>query len=168
MRETPQEYTRRILGNIEGQAPLAVQAATAGRLRGLIDGVSLEALRTRPAPDKWSVGEILAHLADAEIVGAFRIRFILGSPGSPIVAYDQDAWVTSGHYDRRDPRRSLEQFRVLREANLALLETLEPEQWKQYGIHSERGQESIERIVGMFAGHDLNHVTQIEMILAGC
>ena len=168
MRETPQQYTRRILGNIEGQAPLAVQAATAGRLRDLIEGVPAATLRRRPAPDKWSVSEILAHLADGEIVGAFRIRFILGSPGSPIVAYDQDAWVASGHYDRRDPRASLEQFRVVREANLALLESLEPEQWKQYGIHSERGQESIERIVHMFAGHDLNHLKQIEEILARC
>ena len=168
VRETPQEYTRRILGNIEGQAPLAVQAATAGRLRDLIEGAPAATLRRRPAPDKWSVSEILAHLADGEIVGAFRIRFILGSPGSPIVAYDQDAWVASGHYDRRDPRASLEQFRVVREANLALLESLEPEQWKQYGIHSERGQESIERIVHMFAGHDLNHLKQIEEILARC
>ena len=76
--------------------------------------------------------------------------------------------MTSGHYDTRDPRKSLEQFRVLREANLALLESLEPEQWKQYGLHSERGQESIEQIVRMFAGHDLNHVKQIEEILARC
>jgi hypothetical protein len=166
--ETPQQYTKRILGNIEGQDPLAVQAATPGTLERLIDGVPAATLRARPAPDKWSVGEILAHLADGEIVGAFRLRFILGAPGSPIVAYDQDRWVKSGHYEKRDPRKSLEQFRVLREANLALLESLEPEQWKQYGLHSERGQESIEQIVRMFAGHDLNHLKQIEEILARC
>src|SRR6185295_3472698 len=106
------------------------------------------------------------HLADGEIVGGFRMRFILGAPGAAIVAYDQDKWVTSGHYDRRDPRKSLEQFRVLRDANLALLESLEPEQWQHCGIHSERGQESIELIVRMFAGHDLNHLQQIEKILA--
>ena len=55
---------------------------------------------------------------------------------------------------------------MLREANLALLESLEPEQWTQYGIHSERGQESIEQIARMFAGHDINHLKQIEKILA--
>jgi hypothetical protein len=93
------------------------------------------------------------------------MRFILGSPGSPVVAYDQDQWVTSGHYEQRDPRKSLEQFRVLREANLALLQLLKPEQWKHYGIHSERGQESIEHIVRMFAGHDINHLRQVEKIL---
>lgn len=165
MNETPQQYTRRILGYVQGKEPLAVQAATAGTLDRLIKGVSTAQLRERPAPEKWSVSEILAHLADGEIVGGFRMRLILGSPGTPIVAYDQDRWVTSGHYDKRDPQKSVEQFRVLREANLALLESLEPEQWKHYGVHSERGQESIEHIVRMFAAHDINHLQQIEKIL---
>ena len=166
MNETTQQYTQRILSYIEGKEPLAVQAATAERLAQLIEGVSTSELRRRPAPDKWSVREIIAHLADGEIVGGFRVRFILGSPGSPVVAYDQDKWVTSGHYDKRNPQKSAELFRVLREANLALLESLEPDDWKQYGIHSERGKESIEHIVRMFAGHDVNHLRQIEKILA--
>ena len=165
MNETPQEYTRRILGYVEGRQPLAVQAATARKLDRLIKGVSTARLRKRPAPEKWSVSEILAHLADGEIVGAFRMRSILGSPGASIVAYDQDQWVTSGHYDKRDPQKSVEQFRVLREGNLALLKSLEPGQWQHYGIHSERGQESIGHIVLMFAAHDINHLRQIENIL---
>jgi DinB family protein len=166
MNETPQQYTQRILGYIDGKEPLAVQAATAKKLDRLIKGVSTARLRKRPAPDKWSVSEVIAHLVDAEIVGAFRIRLILGSPGTSIVAYDQDSWVTSGHYEKRDPRKSVEQFRVLREANLALLASLEPAQWKHYGVHSERGRESIEHIVRMFAGHDMNHLQQMEKILA--
>jgi hypothetical protein len=82
-----------------------------------------------------------------------------------VQAYDQNSWVTSGHYDKRDPKKSLEVHRVLREANLALLKSLTPNQWKQFGQHSERGQESIERIVRMLAGHDINHIRQIERIL---
>jgi hypothetical protein len=139
MNETPQQYKQRILGYVEGEEPLVVQAATAERLERLIAGLSTATLCERPDPAKWSVSEILAHLADAEIVGGFRMRFILGSPGAPIVAFDQDQWVASGHYDKRDPRKSVEQFRVLREANLA---SLEREQWEHYGIHPERGQES--------------------------
>jgi len=166
MNETPKQFMERILSYVEGQEPLAVQAATAGRLGQLIKGVSMSELRRRPAPGKWSVSEIIAHLADGEIVGGFRMRFILGAPGSSVVAYDQDKWVTSGHYDRRDPQKSVELFRVLRQANLALLDSLTPEQWKQYGIHSERGQESIEHIARFFAGHDVNHIQQIERILA--
>jgi hypothetical protein len=165
MKETPQQYTQRIVGHMEGKQPLAVQAATAKKLERAIKGVTTAKLRKRPAPEKWSVGEILAHLADAEIVGGFRMRLILGSPGCPVVAFDQDAWVSAGHYAKRDPRKSLEQFRAVREANLSLLKSLTPEQWKHYGMHSERGQESIEHIVRMFAGHDLNHLKQIEAIL---
>lgn len=165
MKETPQQYTQRVVGYMEGKQPLAVQAATTKKLERLIKGLPASKLRKRPAPDKWSVSEILAHLAEAEIVGGFRMRMILGAPGTPIVAFDQDTWVISGHYAKRDPRKSVEQFRVLREANLALLKSLTPEQWKHFGMHSERGQESIEHIVRMFAGHDLNHLRQIDAIL---
>jgi hypothetical protein len=165
MKETPQQYTQRVVSYVKEKQPMAVQAATAKKLQRLIKGVPTARLRKRPAPDKWSVSEILAHLADAEIVGGFRMRFILGAPGTPITAFDQDAWVVSGHYSKRDPRKSVEQFRVLREANLALLKSLTPEQWKHYGIHSERGQESVEHIAKMFAGHDVNHLQQIEGIL---
>jgi hypothetical protein len=158
---------QRISGYMEGKQPLAVQAGTAKKLERLIKGVPTGKLRKRPAPDKWSVSEILAHLADAEIVGGFRMRLILGAPGTPIAAFDQDSWVTSGHYAKRDPRKSVEQFRVVREANLALLKSLTPDQWKHYGMHAERGQETIERIVRIFAGHDINHLQQIEKILTG-
>ena len=166
MQETVQQYIQRVTGYVDGKQPLAVQAGTAKKLARLIKGVPSSKLRKRPAPDKWSVSEILAHLADTEIVGGFRMRLILGAPGTPIVAFDQDSWVTSGHYEKRDPRQSLEQFRVLRAGNLAMLKSLTPEQWKHYGMHSERGQETIEHIVRMFAGHDLNHLQQVERILA--
>lgn len=167
MKETVQEYMQRISGYVEGKQPLTVQAGTAKKLERLIKGISTAKLRKRPAPDKWSVSEILAHLADTEIVGSFRMRLILGAPGTPIPAFDQDAWVVSGHYEKRDPRKSLELFRTLREANLALLKSLRPEQWKHFGMHAERGQETIERVVLMFAGHDINHLQQVERILAG-
>src|SRR5271167_2836552 len=166
MKETPQDYIKRITSYVEGQQPLKVQAATAKKLERLIKGVPVSKLRKRPAPDKWSVAEILAHLADTEIVGGFRRRMMLGAPGTPIAGFNQDTCVTSGHYDKRDPRKSVEQFRVVREANLALLKSLTPEQWKHHGVHSERGVETVEHIVRMFAGHDLNHIQQIERILA--
>jgi len=104
----------------DGNDPLKVQPSTAKRLEKLIKGAPAEKLKKRPAPEKWSVQEILAHLADAEIVGSWRIRSILGAPGTPIQAFDQDAWVTAGHYSKRDARHSVAQFRILREANLGL------------------------------------------------
>jgi hypothetical protein len=165
MNETPQQYIQRMLGNIQGQNALKVQVATAKKLERLVKGVPASKLRKRPAPDKWSVLEILAHLGDAEIVVAWRIRSILGAPGTPIQAFDQDAWVAAGHYAKRDPRKCLEQFRAVRQANLALFKSLASEQWKHHGMHAERGQETVEHIVNMMAGHDLNHLQQIERIL---
>ena len=165
MDETVQQYTERILAHSQGQDPLKVQAATPKKLERFIKGVSTAKLRKKPAPGKWSVAEIIAHLADVEIVISWRMRSILGAPGTAVQAYDQNAWVAALHYEKRDPRKDLTQQRVLREANLAMLKTLTPAQWKLFGTHSERGQESIERIVRMVAGHDLNHLQQIERIL---
>jgi hypothetical protein len=164
--ETTQEYVQRITAHVKGKQPLSVQATTAEKLDRLIKGVPAGKLRKRPAAEKWSINEIVAHLADAEIVVGFRMRQILGAPGAPIAAYDQDSWVTSGHYDKRDLPRSVEQFRIVREANLALLKSLTPEQWKHHGMHSVRGQETIEHIVRMMAGHDVNHLQQIEQIMS--
>ncbi len=166
MPETPEQYRTRMLSHLDGKDPLKLQAAAPKKIERLLKGVSATKLRKRPAPGKWSIAEIIGHVADTELVGGFRMRLILGAPGTPIAAFDQDTWVTALHYDKRDVRKSLEQFRALREANLALLKTLTRDQWKQHGIHAERGPETVETIVNMFAGHDLNHIAQIEAILA--
>jgi hypothetical protein len=167
MKETAQQYIQRMSALVEGKQPLAVQAATAGKLERFIKGVPNARLRKRPAADKWSVNEIVAHLADSEIVLGFRMRLILSVPGTPITATDQDSWAATGQYDTRDPHKSLELFRVVREANLGLLKSLTPEQWKLCGMHSERGEETIEHIVRIYAGHDINHLLQIKRILGG-
>jgi hypothetical protein len=166
VKETPQQYVQCVLGYLGGQDPLSIQQRTPTELARVIKGASASRLHQRPAPVKWSVAEILAHLADTEIVASWRIRSILGSPGTPLQAFDQDAWVAAGHYDRRDPRQSLELFRVLREVNVELFKTLTPEQWKHHGMHAERGVETVEHMVRLFAGHDLNHTHQVEQILA--
>lgn len=164
MQETPQEYRKRMLTQLGAKDPLKLQAETP-KLERLLKGVSSTRLRKRPALAKWSVAEIVAHLADAELVRGYRTRTILGSPGTPIQAFDQDVWVVALHYDKGDVRKSVALFRALREANLELLKTLTREQWKQFGMHAERGEESIEMMSHMSAGHDLNHIGQIERIL---
>src|SRR5580704_17094327 len=166
MKETAQQYSQRILSHVNGQDPLKAQSAAARRLDRLVKGAPAPKLRKRPAPDKWSVSEIIAHMADTEIVIGWRIRSILGAPGTHIQAYDQDAWAAAGLYTKRDARKSLEQFRAVRDANLALYKSLSPEQWKHFGMHAERGEESLQRILHMMAGHDINHISQIEKILA--
>jgi len=165
MSETAQQYTQRILGFAGSQEPLKLQAAAPKKLERLVASISPAKARKKPAPNKWSVAEVAAHLAEAEMVIGWRVRAILGAPGTPIQAYDQDAWATAGQYSKRNPKKSVALFRTLRTANLSLYKSLSKEQWKLYGMHSERGQESVEHIVRMVAGHDLNHLRQIEGIV---
>lgn len=166
MQETFEQYKQRIMGFVAGKKPLKIQASTAAQIEKVIKRVPKAKLMKRPAPGKWSVAEILAHIADTEIVAGYRMRSVLGAPGTPIPAFDQDKWAEAENYAKQDPRTSLEVYRTVREANLRLLKSLRPEQWNHSGIHTERGEESIERITQMMAGHDLNHLSQIVAILA--
>ena len=167
MAETVQQYVRRIRGYVQGKDPLRVQQATPGCIRKLVRRLPRRQLKRRPAPGKWSITEILAHLAEVELVAGYRIRMILSAPGTPIQAFDQDVWAKVGRYRELDPRKCLEMFCILREQNLTLLRSLTPRQWKQYGMHQERGKESVARIAEMFAGHYLNHLRQIERLAKG-
>jgi hypothetical protein len=167
MPETTEQYRNRMYSHLEGGDPIALMAAAPKKLESLIKGATTAKMRRRPAPGKWSIAEIVTHLADTELVGGYRIRTILGAPGGPIQAFDQDLWAANMEYQKRDARKSLELYKALRQANLGLLKSLTPEQWKQYGMHAERGQESIETIVRMFAGHDINHREQVKRIIAG-
>jgi uncharacterized damage-inducible protein DinB len=164
MQETPQQYTQRMLGHSAGKNPLRSQQATPKKLAALTRRLDKKQLKRRPAPGKWSIAEVLAHLADAELVIGFRMRLILGANGTPIQAFDQDVWAETFKYGRRDPKTSLETFRVLRENNLRLLKSVPKSLWQNYGMHQERGQESVDHIVRMMAGHDLNHLQQVEKI----
>jgi len=167
MQETPQQYVQRLLGHIKGKDPLKVQRETPKRLAGLIRGLSRKQLTRKPAPDKWSISEILAHLADTEIVVAWRLRHVLGNNGALIQAYDQNVWAETFDYVHRDTKESLEFFQILRTSNLAMLKALPKRFLENYGMHQERGKESIAHIVRMYAGHDLNHLGQVENIVKG-
>src|SRR5580698_1811146 len=164
MQETPQQYIQRILGFVDGKDPLQVQRDTPKKLQKLIKPLTKKQLTQRPEPGKWSIAEVLAHLADAELVGGWRMRLILGNNGVSLQPFDQDVWAETFAYAKRDPAASLETFRVLRENNLALLKALPKNLWENYGMHSERGKETLAHIVRMFAGHDLNHLAQVERI----
>jgi hypothetical protein len=167
MQETVQEYTKRLLSYGEGKDPLRLQQAAPGKLAALLKGKTGKQLMYRPEPDKWSVAEILAHLADAELAISWRLRQVLTNNAIPVQAYDQDLWAKAFSYARRDPRQSLANFRVLREANVALLKSVPRKLWDNYGVHAERGNESVKHVVKMVAGHDLNHLQQMTKILKG-
>jgi uncharacterized damage-inducible protein DinB len=166
MQETAQEYKQRIFSYVAENDPLKIQSATPKKIERLVSRAPAPKLRKQPAPGKWSVAEILAHMADAEIVFGYRIRTILGAPGTSIQAFDQDKWAQAMSYGKLDARKSLERFTAFRKANLDLLKSLSPAQRKYHGMHAERGEESIETIAKLCAGHDINHLRQIEKILS--
>lgn len=166
MQETAEQYIQRILGHVDGQDPIKVQQSTAPKLKKLTQGLTPKQTAWKPEPGKWSIAEIVAHLADAEIVGSWRMRSIIGDSGTTIQPFDQDAWVSAFDYGKRDPKQSVELFRVLRENNLAMLKALPSEAWEFYGMHLERGKETVAHVVRMFAGHDTNHLLQIERLVA--
>lgn len=165
MPETVQEYTSRLLSYADGKDPLRLQQAAPKKLAQLIKGKTKKQMTRRPAPDKWSIAEIVAHLADAEIAIAWRLRQILSNNAIPIQAYDQDSWARTFNYGRRDPRQSVAYFTSLREANLTLIKSVPRKLLDNYGIHQERGNESASHVLRMVAGHDINHLRQVEAIL---
>jgi uncharacterized damage-inducible protein DinB len=167
MQETPQQYTQRMLSYSEGKEPLRLQATAPKKFAALIKGKNKKQLTRRPAPGKWSVAEIMAHLADAEVVLSWRLRQTLSSNGVAIQPFDQDVWASTFDYAHHDTKQALERYRVLRESNLALLKRVPKQLWDNYGVHQERGNESVAHVVRMVAGHDLNHLGQVERILKG-
>jgi hypothetical protein len=165
MPETTEQYRARLYSYLQGQTPEKVRASTPRKIERLIAGKPAAKLNKRPAPTKWSVAEIVAHLADAELVMGYRMRAIIGAPGCTVIGYDQDAWAREMNYAKRPLKQSLAAFRAFRDSNVALVKSLKPAQFEHFGVHSERGQESISTILRMMAGHDLNHLRQIEAIL---
>ena len=163
--ETIAQYKARILSYIEGKDPLEVQRKTPTLLADLVVSVPEKKLHERPVPDKWSVRELLAHFADAEIVSTWRYRQMIEHDGCQLPGYDQELWHKLGEYSSRRPEESVMLFRLLREANLRMFAQLTPEQWQRHGVHAERGPMTVQDLARQIAGHDLNHLEQIQKIL---
>ncbi len=142
--------------------PRAVVAETGDRLTSQVERLGADGLKRGTAPGKWSAGAILCHLADCEIVFAFRIRQTLAQPHHVIQPFDQDAW--SKPYEGFDPRAALDLFIMARRWNLALLETVGAAELAKTVTHPERGEMTLKTVVETMAGHDLNHLAQLERI----
>jgi hypothetical protein len=160
-------YVRALLDLLGAQDPLAVLDAQLPWLERRTARLDPAALRRAEAPGKWSVIEVIQHLADAELVMGFRFRMVLTENQPELQGYDQDHWVSVLRYAEMPLDLALGQLRGLRHANLRLWRTLTPEQRERVGLHSERGRESVDLMLRMTAGHDLVHRRQIDRILGG-
>jgi hypothetical protein len=164
--ETYHQYTRRILSYVHGTDPREILRRTPHRLSRVVGAATRRRLTERPAPGKWSAGEILSHLSEIEILWGYRIRAVYERSGVPIVGMDQNAWAKNSRYRRIDPRRALDTFLALRRANVELIDGIPRKALGRYGTHSQFGRLTIARMIELLAGHDVNHVRQVEERLA--
>jgi uncharacterized damage-inducible protein DinB len=148
-----ERYRARLMGYVKDKDPLMMQREAPGILADLIEALPAEKLKQSPVPGKWSIGQILAHLAEAELVSSWRYRQMIEHSGAPLSAFDQAEWARLGAYDSRDPKESLALFRLLRE-------------WQRFGMHAERGRMTIKDLASQVAGHDMSHMDQVRQILA--
>ena len=162
-----QGYTKALLAVLGDRDPLAVMGELVPWLDQRVRGLDDARLRRPEKPGKWSVLEVVQHLADTELVYGYRVRMILTQDTPPIPGYDQDAWAREFHYHDLPVGEVLAQVGALRAANLRLYRSLGPDQLRRAGLHSERGPESVEHVFRMIGAHDLVHRRQIERILAG-
>ncbi|HEX6893946.1 MAG TPA: DinB family protein [Bryobacteraceae bacterium] len=142
--------------------PLEVTAQTAQQLATLLETLGPDRAQQAPAPGKWCAREILCHLADCEIVFAFRLRQALAEDHHVIQPFDQDRW--AAQYAAFDAASALAVFSTVRNWNLALIRSVVPWALSRTLNHPERGDMSYQVLIETMAGHDLNHIRQIEAI----
>ena len=150
---------------LDGRDPIPVLSSTAERIRELTSGRSSEEVDTPPAPGKWSMREIVAHLADCETVFSFRLRQAMAEESPIMQPFDQQAWATRYNAYRLGPALAL--FQAAREWNLLWLATLSEDDRNRATAHPERGAMTLWTIVETMAGHDLNHLQQLERLQPG-
>lgn len=159
-------YRKRILDMLGDRDPVEVLAQTAGELQRIVDEHPRERLCHRPFEGKWTPTEIIGHLVDAEWVFGVRLRSILSEERPTLAAFDQERWVQAQRHNEADPAALVAKFRTLREMNLPVWRRLAPEQLRRCGLHNRRGDESLETVRRLTAGHDLSHLDQIRRYLA--
>jgi DinB family protein len=141
---------------------LEILASTPEKLQREISSLSLRQMKTRPAPDKWSAQEILAHLDDVEEVGMrARVGAMVEQEEPLLPAFDQEKRALDRRYDRKDPRKSLASFIRQRRANLKWLRRLKPAELRRKGLHQTVGAVTAGEMIHEWAFHDLGHLKQI-------
>ena len=164
-KEDAAAYTAALLDLLGARQPLQQLEQTPAVMRGAVANVKASRLSAPEAPGKWSVRQVVAHVADSEVVFAWRLRLILAQDKPPIQGYDQDAWAQRLGYDEAELDQSLGVFAALRGWNLRLIKRASAEDLQRVGVHSERGEESIGHLLKLYAAHDLLHLNQIKRIL---
>lgn len=134
-------------------------------LREAVDACPAEALDFKPAPGKWSIRDIAWHMAESELHGYCRGRFIVAEPGVTILPYDQDRWADTLDPASHPLEEALELFRLLRELMARQLRGLPEQAWARSIVHPQRGEITLERWLDIYDGHLKAHLAQIQRTL---
>jgi hypothetical protein len=161
---TDGSYRDRLLGLLQGRDPLETLPDNAKRIEAEARRLGPAGLANTYAPGKWTGGQILAHLADAEVGIAFRVRQVLAEDNHTIQPFDEGAWAR--RYVNVDHETALRSFLALRAWTLSLLNGVGPAELTREAYHPERGPETLGVMIQLLAGHDLNHLAQLEKIAA--
>ncbi|HVG26215.1 MAG TPA: DinB family protein [Acidobacteriaceae bacterium] len=148
---------------LAGRDPQAVITETPSRLAGVLDRLTTEQIKTPTAPGKWSVREVMAHMADCEIAWGWRLRQAYAG-NHVIQLFEQDLWARS--YNAYTYAAARSTFEALRAWNIAFIAALSEEDRRQRVDHPERGAERLWTLVEIMAGHDLHHVRRLEELFA--
>ncbi len=157
-------YIEAVLGLVGDRDPIEILEELPQAVADIVRGMTEHELGVPEAEGKWSGVELLAHLADSELVWGYRLRMVLAEAGPVLTGYDQDRWVKYLKYKDRDFAILLEELGFQRRGNLRLLKSLSSEELDRSGRHSERGSESVRHMVHLYAGHDLVHRKQLHRI----
>ncbi|MEA2561006.1 MAG: hypothetical protein QOH06_2510 [Acidobacteriota bacterium] len=157
-------YVAAILAALGSRDPLELLAETPTVLRTAVAGLTSEQDGTPERPGKWSVRQVVQHLADSDLVGGFRFRMVLAHEAPELPGYDQDLFAERLRYQDSDLATALDDFEFLRGLNLRLLRRATPEDMKRVMRHAERGDEPLAHMIKLYAGHDVVHLRQIARI----
>jgi hypothetical protein len=149
---------------LDGRPLETILSATPKEITNLLDAIGVPKSTVPPAPGKWSAAEIVAHLADCELVFAFRLRQTLAEDSPVIQPFDQDEWAAT--YPGIPAAEALTVFSAMRTWNLRLFSSALPAAANRPVTHPERGTMTFQTIVETMAGHDLNHLAQLQRLAA--
>jgi hypothetical protein len=154
-------YRERLLGLLGERDALEALESNAERVEAVARKLG-ERLSRSYGPGKWTGRQVLAHLADAEIATGFRVRQILAEDNHVIQGWDEGGWAR--RYEDVDPEAALRSYRAVRRWNLSLFRGLSKADLDRHAVHPERGPETLASIIRLLAGHDLNHLGQLERL----
>jgi uncharacterized damage-inducible protein DinB len=135
------------------------------QIAAAVSGLPDKALRYKPAPDKWCILEVLGHLADMEVMYAYRIRQMLADKKPVIAPIDQNDWAKNLGYTETPPAELVALYGLNRHANLRLLQRLKPSDLEKSAYHPElRTNVTVAEYVEKMGRHGASHLEQIERL----